>query len=44
MKGRNGFVSEHVVNLSDRIFSMAEINVLSKGLNFCRLGKLIDLN
>ena len=34
MKGRDGFVSEHVVNLSDSVLSMAEIKVLSKDLNF----------
>ena len=34
MKDRD-FVSEHVVNLSDRVLSMAEIKVLSKDLNFC---------
>ena len=32
---KKGFVSENVVNLSDRVLTASEIKVLLKGLNFC---------
>ena len=37
-----GFVSENVVNLSNRVLTSDEVQLLSRGLNFCPTPKNID--
>ena len=42
VEGQSKFISDNVVNLSERIFTKSEISVLSKGLKFCPTPRDLD--